>query len=1005
MIPEEKIEELVSEVDIVTYIREELGADLNKANKMVCPFHQDSDPSLSVEPNEQFFYCFGCNIGGNVINFHMHYKKESFLEAVRSVADHASYDIGDLFGEEEQRRYNERQVLNEVFLDAAKYLHKQLPSDMRETLKENYGFTDEFIDEMKIGYGDESLYHYLKSLDKYEEKEIMGTGMFTKSRDFFFKTRIIFWYWKRGFPQFGIARMTEHTKGLEGYKEFEKGRKYKKLILSKEYSSEVLEEPIYNATICRNTHDRPSFVVITEGITDAMICQMLDIPVISPVTKQFKDKHLRKLRKITRHIPNIYIINDNDRNEEGFKGALKTAQVLNKEGKQVYITELPDPPEGQKSYDLNDFLREHGKDKFEDYIHQKSKLYLDLLVDKALKYQEEDSLAQMDEMIDKAVYEARNMKEIPKQRFFKDLASKLGVRVKDIREHFKEVIKEKEAKPEHKQTDDYLEELLEKKKEQEASEAQKLFKWFLKKGGAKFYRSGNSIEVTMVFEGKFYKITEEKSEFTMLLMNRFGYNHKDHKVKKLIAEFEAKAYKHATKKKKQTWLYCDKFNRILYLPIGNDTNYIIKITPDKITKVYNGEDEGIFINIPDIMKDWELKKDINQVNVAKKMNKMFTNYMPFSDQDALMLLISAMTTPLKRFADTVVLVKMHGEAGSGKSTACELISNMFYGEVIIGKMTEASKYDQASKRPIIFLDNVEKIKDHELQFLLFSASGGVREKRDRNNETGTILQHIDSMVMVNGIHPFDKTELINRSIDFVAHKKYHTKDKSLVIVNDEIVQNRDEFLSLWVILLQKSLAKKEELNNKRNFLAARPNHFKERLNSYYALVWQMLEEFKVLLGVKRERIKKEMLGWIKEQSEVGEDADKETNKIVHYLNTLVSYIKNDNSFMSLEFNQDPGDERIYPDPKKKEGKAKRVISFELSSRELLNNFDKIAKDLGNRSPFKNAQQLMARLNNSDKVLSKNNWVIDTNAKKVSGTNVHKFVYTEKDDTDESWDDL
>ena len=35
----------------------------------VCPFHDDTNPSLSVDPDKQIYKCFACNHGGNVFGF------------------------------------------------------------------------------------------------------------------------------------------------------------------------------------------------------------------------------------------------------------------------------------------------------------------------------------------------------------------------------------------------------------------------------------------------------------------------------------------------------------------------------------------------------------------------------------------------------------------------------------------------------------------------------------------------------------------------------------------------------------------------------------------------------------------------------------------------------------------------------------------------------------------------------------------------------------------------
>lgn len=55
----------------------------------VCPFHDDSRPSMNVNPGKQIFKCFACGAGGDVIKFMMLREKMSFPEAVKFLADRA----------------------------------------------------------------------------------------------------------------------------------------------------------------------------------------------------------------------------------------------------------------------------------------------------------------------------------------------------------------------------------------------------------------------------------------------------------------------------------------------------------------------------------------------------------------------------------------------------------------------------------------------------------------------------------------------------------------------------------------------------------------------------------------------------------------------------------------------------------------------------------------------------------------------------------------------------
>ena len=66
------ISEVAARIDIVDLIAETTPVS-RKGNNFwaLCPFHQEKTPSLSISRDKQFFYCFGCHIGGNVFTFVM----------------------------------------------------------------------------------------------------------------------------------------------------------------------------------------------------------------------------------------------------------------------------------------------------------------------------------------------------------------------------------------------------------------------------------------------------------------------------------------------------------------------------------------------------------------------------------------------------------------------------------------------------------------------------------------------------------------------------------------------------------------------------------------------------------------------------------------------------------------------------------------------------------------------------------------------------------------------
>ena len=84
---DEFIDRVRAESDIVSVVSEYVS--LQKKGKNFwgcCPFHHEKTPSFSVAPDKGFFYCFGCQSGGDVFQFLMKTDQISFMEAVSKIA-------------------------------------------------------------------------------------------------------------------------------------------------------------------------------------------------------------------------------------------------------------------------------------------------------------------------------------------------------------------------------------------------------------------------------------------------------------------------------------------------------------------------------------------------------------------------------------------------------------------------------------------------------------------------------------------------------------------------------------------------------------------------------------------------------------------------------------------------------------------------------------------------------------------------------------------------------
>jgi len=51
-----------------------------------CPFHEEKTASCHVHPDQGYFKCFGCGIGGDVFKYWEETRKCDFAEAIRQLA-------------------------------------------------------------------------------------------------------------------------------------------------------------------------------------------------------------------------------------------------------------------------------------------------------------------------------------------------------------------------------------------------------------------------------------------------------------------------------------------------------------------------------------------------------------------------------------------------------------------------------------------------------------------------------------------------------------------------------------------------------------------------------------------------------------------------------------------------------------------------------------------------------------------------------------------------------
>lgn len=169
LIPQAFIDDLLSRVDIVDVIDKRVK--LRKTGKnysALCPFHTEKSPSFSVEPEKQFYYCFGCGAGGNALGFVMEYERLDFPQSVEMLAGDYGIEVPREEGRAEDKTQGENKQLLQVLEQAHAFYQKQLRNHAAKARAVNYlknrGLTGVIAKHFGIGFAPPGWDNLLKNL-------------------------------------------------------------------------------------------------------------------------------------------------------------------------------------------------------------------------------------------------------------------------------------------------------------------------------------------------------------------------------------------------------------------------------------------------------------------------------------------------------------------------------------------------------------------------------------------------------------------------------------------------------------------------------------------------------------------------------------------------------------------------------------------------------------------------------------------------------------------------
>lgn len=342
------INEIRSKVDIVDIISSYLPLTQKGKNFFgVCPFHDDTNPSMSVSREKQIYRCFSCGASGNVFNFIMDYEHVSFKEALSILANKTGIEIKGLKLDKKESKYDK---LYEIYELAHKYYQNNMSSSYAKKAKEylnNRHIDEDMIKEYKIGLSLDKSDNLTKLLlaKGYDLNTLNSIGLANYDKDVYMN-RIMF----------PLYDLNGRVVGFSGRRY--DGIKENKYVNTKGTDIFQKGETLYNYHNAREFVRSKNQVIVMEGFMAVIRTLTTGIKNVVALMGTAMTKEQANL--IKRLSTNVVLCFDGD--EPGRKACLDNGNELEKLGCDVSIVEL------EGGLDPDDYILKYGSDDFKNLV-------------------------------------------------------------------------------------------------------------------------------------------------------------------------------------------------------------------------------------------------------------------------------------------------------------------------------------------------------------------------------------------------------------------------------------------------------------------------------------------------------------------------------------------------------------------------------------------------------------------------------------------------------------
>ena len=399
----------------------------------LCPFHNEKTPSFTVHVVHQFYKCFSCGAGGDVVKFVMEKEGLSFWEALKQLAERYGIPLPkrSQYSDEDSRQRGSAFEMHEMAQEAFRANLESAAGETARAYLARRGVTPETIAQFGLGYAERSGQALVRMFGKrnFPSAQMEQSGLVGKRDDgsFYdrFRNRLMFPIHNESGKVIGFGGRALAADDTPKYLNSPETAIYKKSYV------------LYNLHRAKETIRKQDRVILVEGYMDAI--GVTAAGVANVVASCGTSLTAPQVQAMKRHSARIAVNFDPD--APGANAAERSIGLLLEEGMQVRIVEL------DGGLDPDEYCRDRGAAAYQQRLDE-AKGYFYWLADRARAKHDVRSSEGVVAVLN-ALLPAVEKVTDPLQRsaIANDLASYIGVPQGMVLDSFRKTAASRQEKP------------------------------------------------------------------------------------------------------------------------------------------------------------------------------------------------------------------------------------------------------------------------------------------------------------------------------------------------------------------------------------------------------------------------------------------------------------------------------------------------------------------------------------------------------------------------------